>query len=177
MSIVLPFGKRQTTAEIDWNALYAEHIGSVFNFFRYRTGDDQLAQDLTATTFEKAWKRRRQFCSDPEAFVGWLYAIARNVATDHFRKRPNLVALDEVKALAQQDDVSDTVAQRLEFSRLVCYINNLSSRERDLIVLKYGAELNNRQIATQLGLSESNVGSILHRTVHKLRQQMEQSDG
>jgi RNA polymerase sigma-70 factor (ECF subfamily) len=47
---------------------------------------------------------------------------------------------------------------------------SLSDRERELIALKYGAELNNRLIARLTGLSESNVGSILHRVIGSLRE-------
>lgn len=173
MDIVLSAEKMKKPVPIDWNALYAEHIGRVFNFFRYRVGDEQIAQDLTATTFEKAWKKRTQFRGQPKAFVGWLYAIARNVANDYFRKRSDTIALDDFSELSCGKVVAEQVAQKIEFGRLVHFIQQLPERERDLITLKYGADLNNRQIAQLLKLSESNVGSILHRTVGKLRKQME----
>lgn len=173
MSLVLPFVRRRTAETVDWNALYADHIERIFNFFRYRVGDDAVAEDLTAITFEKAWKRRRQFRGNVDRFTYWLYAIARNVANDHFRKRPNTVALDEA-LVAQDGEPSEWVEEQAEFAQLVAHIQRLPERERDIISLKYGANLNNRQIARQLKLSESNVGSILHRTIAKLRQQMEQ---
>ncbi|MGB1252289.1 MAG: RNA polymerase sigma factor [Candidatus Promineifilaceae bacterium] len=174
MSLVLPFfGKRHKAPAIDWDALYADHIERIYNFFRYRVGDDAVAEDLTAMTFEKAWQRRRQFRGDVTRFTYWLYAIARNVANDYFRNRPKLVALDEA-LVAQGDRLSEQVERQSEFARLVHHIQQLPERERDIISLKYGADLNNRQIARQLKLSESNVGSILHRTIKKLRQRMEQ---
>ena len=177
MSIALFSSKVSTIEEIDWNQLYGDHIGRVFNFFRYRVGDDQLAQDLTAATFEKAWKKRHQYRGTQEEFVGWLYAIARNVAHDHFRKKRDVVDLDKVSLQATDDSVTDDVAQKIEFGRLVHYIQQLPEREQEIITLKYGADFNNREIAKQLGLSESNVGSILHRTIKKLREQMEACDG
>ncbi len=173
MSIALSQDTLTEAEEIDWNALYGEHIGRVFNFFRYRSGDDQIAQDLTATTFEKAWKKRHQYRGTREEFVGWLYAIARNVAYDHFRHKKDVVALDDVVTHTAADAMTDEVAQKIEFGRLVHCIRQLPDREQEIITLKYGADLNNRQIAKQLGLSESNIGSILHRTVKKLREQME----
>ncbi|WP_420628450.1 RNA polymerase sigma factor [Candidatus Leptofilum sp.] len=176
MSIVLPFGKQQTAVSIDWNALYADHIGRIFNFFRYRVGDEATAEDLTAVTFEKAWVKRQQFRGDADSFVHWLYAIARNVANDHYRKRPDTVALDEIVTLATSTNLNDVVAKKIEFAQLVHAISQLPARERDVITLKYGAALNNRQIARQLRLSESNVGSILHCTIHKLRRKMEDKD-
>jgi len=53
----------------------------------------------------------------------------------------------------------------------------LPDREAELIALKYGAELNNREIAKITGLSESNVGTIMHRTVKGLRERMENQHG
>ncbi len=174
--MVLTTNKVIEAEEIDWNALYGEHIGRVFNFFRYRVGDDQQAQDLTATTFEKAWKKRHQYRGTKEEFVGWLYAIARNVVHDYFRKSHDVVALEDLITHSTNEEISEEIARKIEFGRLVQCIQLLPEREQDLITLKYGADLNNRQIAKQLGLSESNVGSILHRTVKKLRAEMGEED-
>ena len=176
MSIALSSSTANKVKEIDWNALYGEQIGRVFNYFRYRVGDDQLAQDLTATTFEKAWSKRHQYRGTQEEFVGWLYAIARNVVRDYFRKSQDVMALEDVITHPSGKEITEEVALKIEFGRLVCHIQRLPEREQDLITLKYGADLNNRQIADQMGLSESNVGSILHRTVKKLREEMEDDD-
>ena len=173
MSIVLKASNYKTKETIDWNSLYGEHIGRVFNFFRYRVGNDQVAQDLTAATFEKAWKKRDQYRGTKEEFIGWLYAIARNVAADYFRSQREVIALDDAYLSLAGEPLSEEVAQKIEFARLVNLIQQLPERERDLITLKYGADLTNRQIAKQVNLSESNVGSILHRVIKRLRQQME----
>jgi DNA-directed RNA polymerase specialized sigma24 family protein len=45
-------------AEPNWDAVYAEQLPRVYNFFRYRLGNDALAEDLTSRTFEKAWAAR-----------------------------------------------------------------------------------------------------------------------
>ena len=176
MSIAIPFFKRSAAPELDWNALYADHVGRVFNFFRYRVGDEGTAEDLTSLTFEKAWKKKHQYKGDAESFVHWVFAIARNVANDYFRKEPSLVSLEEVVSLTTDKCVADDVDKQIEFATLVWHIRQLSERERDIITLKYGADLTNRQIATELSLSESNVGSILHRTIQKLRDQLEIDD-
>jgi RNA polymerase sigma-70 factor (ECF subfamily) len=60
---------------------------------------------------------------------------------------------------------------RSDLARLAALTANLPARERELIALKYGASLNNRLIAELTGLSESNVGTILHRLVKTLRTQ------
>lgn len=161
---------------MDWDALYSEHVGRVFNFFRYRVGETATAEDLTATTFERAWSRRGQYRGDADGFAGWLYTIARNVAHDYFRKSPSLVTLDAVDQTVAPESVAEQVEQARAFAALVAAIRRLSERERDLIALKYGAELTNREIARQLRLTESNVGTILSRAVQRLRRDLEVND-
>ena len=173
MSIVLPFRKLNVTSEVDWDTLYREHVDRIYNYFRYRVGDSATAEDLTAATFEKAWKKRKKYRGEAHKFTHWLYAIARNVANDYFRKSPNLVSLDEASALSAEESLSEEVAEKLEFERLVHAIHKMPARTQEILTLKYGACLTNRQIARQIDLSESNVGSILHRAIQKLRQQLE----
>lgn len=174
MTVLSRFRKPKQIAEVDWNAVYADHIGRIYNFFCYRVGNDTVAEDLCAATFEKAWRKRQQFRGDLDGFSAWLYTIARNVANDYFRQSRDLVSLDLLhgQATAEQS-LPDTVQKRLAFQQIVTLIHDLPERERDIIALKYGAELNNRQIAKTLNLSESNVGSILYRTIRRLRQQLD----
>ena len=77
---------RWVAAEPDWDQVYAEELPRVLNFFRYRFGDTADAEDLTARTFEKAWRARHRY-RDVAGFATWLLTIARNVAIDHVRAR------------------------------------------------------------------------------------------
>ena len=165
------------TDEVDWETVYAELEPRVYNFFRYRIGDDPLAQDLTAATFEKAWRGRMRYRRNLGAFSTWLFTIARNVAADHFRRLRREVPLEELHELADPVSVVEAVQRRQEFSRLSSLLARLPIRERDLIALKYGGRLTNRQIARLTRLSESNVGTILSRTVEKIRVEWESNDG
>lgn len=155
--------------EQDWDALYAEQLPRVYNFFRYRVGDGPVAEDLCSLTFEKAWQARQRYRRDLAGFCTWLMTIARNVAVDHYRARKPHVPLDAAAAIeagATPDELSE---RRSDFERLTRLLEALPERERELIALKYGAELTNRAIARATGLSESNVGTILHRTIGALR--------
>ena len=59
--------------------------------------------------------------------------------------------------------------QQSEAERLTALLATLEPRQRELIAMKYGADMTNRAIAHATGLSESNVGTILHRAVETLR--------
>jgi len=73
--------------EVDWESVYAEALPRVYNFFRYRVGDETLAEELTAAVFEKAWRARDRYRRDLSTFSTWLLTIARHLATDYFRKK------------------------------------------------------------------------------------------
>ncbi|HEY9526387.1 MAG TPA: sigma factor [Anaerolineales bacterium] len=51
-------GLVNSVGHVDFETVYQPELPRIYNFFRYRRGDDQLAEDLTAQTFEKAWKHR-----------------------------------------------------------------------------------------------------------------------
>ena len=153
---------------VDWDAVYREEMPRVFNYLRYRGLDRATAEDLTSATFEKAWRARDRYRRDRAAVSTWLLAIARNVAIDHFRRtRPEVPLVEDA---ARDEETPETAALRAGQSlRLAELLRALPERERELLALKYGADATNRAIATLTGLSESNVGTILHRTIGALR--------
>jgi RNA polymerase sigma-70 factor (ECF subfamily) len=164
----------QPAREIDWDAAFAEALPRVYNFFRYRVGDGPLAEDLTSVTFEKAWRARDRYRQDRAALGTWLFAVARNVAVDHFRSRRPTVSLEEAAEVPGGPTPEDLAVRRSDHERLGRRLVRRPERERELLALKYGAEFTNREIARMTGLSESNVGTILHRAVEALRADWDQ---
>lgn len=157
--------------EADWDALYADQLPRVYNFFRYRVGNGPEAEDLTSVTFERAWRARDRYRRDLGAFSTWLMTIARRVAIDAHRRAASRrhVPLEEATGLAAGPTPEEAAARRSDFERLAALLATLPDRDRELLALKYGAGLTNRAIARLTGLTESNVGTILHRTIRGLR--------
>ena len=162
-------------AQVNWDDVYRECLPRVYNFFRYRVGDDALAEDLTALTFEKAWRARETFRQDAGAVTAWLFAIARNAATDHFRADRSEVQLDAVTEVGSHFSVEENFQREDDSRRLEFLLAKLNVRDRELLAIKYGGGLTNREIARVTGLSESNVGTILNRIVSRLRVEWEKN--
>lgn len=165
-----------TTADLspDWDAVFVRELPRIYNYFRYRVGDDMAAEDLTAATFEKAWRARARYRRDLAACSTWLVAIARNVAADYFRRANSPraraeIPLDLLHADADAETPERAYARQAELAQLSELLAQLSARERELVALKYGAQLTNREIAPMLRMTESNVGTSLQRIVAKLR--------
>lgn len=156
-------------SEIDWQEVYRENLPRVYNYLRFRVGNDLVAEDLTSSTFEKAWKSRYRYKREIGAFSNWLFAIASNLAIDYFRKKRTEVSLEHLDAQGSAQSVEEVSDRNAQYGRLLLLLEELPSRERELFALKHGADLTNRQIAVLTGLSESNVGTILHRVTRQLR--------
>ena len=159
----------QKARATDWDQVFVEQLPRVYNFFRYRVGPGPVAEDLTALTFEKAWRARDRYDRDRGAFGTWIFAVARNVAVDHYRSERATVSLDDVAETPGGSSPEEIAERRSDEDRLGRLLARRDDRERELLALKYGAEYTNRDIARMTGLSESNVGTILHRAVQALR--------
>jgi RNA polymerase sigma-70 factor (ECF subfamily) len=161
---------RWATASPDWDQIYAAELPRVYNFFRYRLGPGPDVEDLTSRTFEKAWRARHRYRRDVASFSTWLLTIARNVAADHLRRRRIHVPLEAAAAVAAEGRTAeDRAVLESDAARLAVLLAALPDRERELLALKYGAGMTNRAIARATGLTESNVGTIVHRAVETLR--------
>jgi RNA polymerase sigma-70 factor (ECF subfamily) len=153
---------------VDWEAVYRTEMPRIYNFLRYRLHDELVAEDLTAVTFEKAWRYRHTYRPNESAFTTWLFTIARNSATDHLRREQEHEPLPE-SAVSPAPAPEEAISQQQDLALLHRLLAELPDREQEILALKYGAELSNRDIARQMGLTAVNVGIILYRTLRKLR--------
>ncbi len=168
-SIFIPwFGAAISAA--DFESIYQAEISRIYQYFCYRFGEGPLAEDLTAATFEKAWRGRGHF-RHQATFSTWLFSIARHVAEDYYRKHRHYTEVSLMEADDQPGNVilEEQVEKEADFAQLSLLLARLAERERELVALKYGASLTNRAIAQLTGLSESNVAVVLHRTLQTLR--------
>lgn len=155
--------------DVDWNAVYKDQLPRVYNYLRFRIGNESDAEELTSRTFEKAWRGRKLYQRDLAGFSTWLFTIAQNVAIDHLRSsRPHL-PLESAMEVVTLDTPHDDAERDSNLARLAALLRHLPQRDQEVVALKYGADLTNRDIARLTGLSESNVGTILHRAVRELR--------
>ena len=152
--------------------LYEQFMPKVYRYVTFRIRDENMAQDLTAVVFEKAFTRFDSFNPQKASFSTWIFTIARNTVIDHYRvygKHEELVPDVEGKTNAQYPSPEEEAILAENTRKLRQFISHLNKREQEAIVLKYSNGMSNREIAQILNLTETNVGSILCRTIGKLR--------
>ena len=152
--------------------LYEQYMPKVYRYISFRITDENIAQDLTSVVFEKALTKFSAFNPQKASFSTWIFTIARNTVIDHYRvykKHEDSVPDVEVKATGQYPSPEDEAIKSEYTRRLRLFLARLNKREQEAIILKYSNGMSNREIAEILYLTESNVGSILCRTIRKLR--------
>ena len=171
--------KGTLSARETFAALYEEYLDRVFRYIQYRVNNIQLAEDLTSAVFEKALASFSKYSKDKASFSTWIFSIAHNQIIDYYRvnRKRQTVSLEEVTA--QSSNVfspEEALERKDERERLHMCLSGLSEEEQEIIRLKFGAELNNRQIGKVLSLSESNVGTKLYRAIRKMRDSFRESE-
>jgi RNA polymerase sigma factor (sigma-70 family) len=158
-----------TTARFD--ALYRATASDVFAYAMTLVRDRTVAEDVTALTFERAYRRQSSFDAKRGTQRAWLFGIARNAALDELRSRKrtaSLLADPEAPAatVAAPEEDDDAAVRR---ATVRAAFAQLDPRERELIALKFHAGLSNGEIAKVLGISAANAGTRVHRAVTRLR--------
>jgi RNA polymerase sigma factor (sigma-70 family) len=162
-------------ADLAFDRLYRSSRDDVYAYVAGLLRDRAAAEEVTATAFERAYRKRARFNPGRGEPRAWLFGIARNAALDELRRRGR-----QAELLAEPADLSaSAVDESAEASErrlaLTAALAQLDPRERELIALKFFAGLSNTEIAGVLGISESNAGTKLHRAVTKLREVCDES--
>jgi RNA polymerase sigma-70 factor, ECF subfamily len=153
-----------------FEALYRSTRDDVFAYVMTLLRERSAAEDVTALAFERAYRKRRTFDRRRGEERAWLFGIARNAALDELRRRRRLASmLAEPEDVDRGDALEDGAEVALRRTVVRDALSSLAGRERELIALKFHAGLTNAELARVLGISESNAGTLLHRTMEKLR--------
>jgi RNA polymerase sigma-70 factor, ECF subfamily len=144
-------------------------IRRVYSYVAYRIGDGPDAEDVTSETFERAVRYRKSYDPRKGEPLAWLIGIARRC----IEGRPPTLEL--ATDLLDQPDVRELEDETLRRLALSGAVGRLEARDRELIALRYGADLTARQIAGLLDLKTNAVEVALHRALGRLRTSLEGS--
>jgi len=152
--------------------VYDQHVWDVYGFLAFRVARRDDAEDLTQATFERALRAWGRFDARRAAPVTWLLAIARNVLIDHWRadRAAETDTLDPEAPGLPSDVLGADLGLEPDLERALAA---LSDRERELLALRFGADLTGQQIAEVAGTSVAAVQQALSRSLRRLRETLE----
>ena len=157
--------------------LYNLHVDRIYQYARYRTGDDQTAEDITAEVFLRAIESLGSYNDQGAPFIAWLYRIAHARIIDFWRssKRRQTAPLED--PLLQDGLVANDEAIDVDFLQhrsLWSALRQLTDEQQNVIILKFVQGLGNAEIALILGKTEGAVKALQRRALETLARLLDQ---
>src|SRR5947207_10030974 len=148
-------------------AIFRTHFADLYRYIYRQVRHAAIAEDLTSAVFLKALRWLQQDRS-PESVKGWLYATARSLIADYWREHAqiHLLPLEEVEEMLVLSEESDEQMRPLQ-ARIQRLLDGLSSRERDILTLRYFQGYSAAEIGQILGLSANHVRVLQLRALRR----------
>ena len=155
-----------------FGALYDKHVAAIYRYVYYRVRDDAEAEDLTSDVFMRALKAIPRY-EPRQAFLAWLYRIARNAVIDRARKGNRQVSFEDALQHPDADKVIDPTAELLAHSDsqvLRGALAKLTPLQQEVVVLRFLEGFSTEEIARIVGKRAGTVRGIQFRAIGALRQ-------
>ncbi|MDA3840151.1 MAG: RNA polymerase sigma factor [Patescibacteria group bacterium] len=152
-------------------ANYNKYVDKIYAYIWYRVGFDKTtAEDLCSEIFLKAFKSHDSF-DETRSFQSWIYRIAKNHLLNHYRTRGREVDLES--ALDLSVETLQKINTSIEVERIMKHIGKLDDYSREVVIMRYVDELDNKEIAEILDKEVNAVRVQLNRALNKLREDIE----
>jgi RNA polymerase sigma factor (sigma-70 family) len=160
--------------------LFDRYADRIYNYCFRRVGSWHQAEDLTSVTFLEAWKARERAAAYDGQALPWLYGVATNVCRNATRSQRRLLrAVDRLPAEHAQDhadDVAEAVDDERRMAEVLGALDQLSERDRDVVVLIAWSGLTYEQAAHALHVPVGTVRSRLARARQRLSHALNGAD-
>lgn len=154
--------------------LYEEYLTPIYRFIMLRVRNKADAEELSQTTFLKAWNGIHSFEDQGKPFLSWLYTVARNTVIDYWKKKKDVhIESDEPYFESLPDHVADPHAQAFSHEQgalLKEALRTLTPDQQEIIVLKFIEERTNKEISDITGKTEDAIRQLQFRALKSLRE-------
>ena len=152
--------------------LYDRHVEAIYRYIYYRVRDDAEAEDLTSDVFMRALKAIARY-EPRQAFLAWLYRIARNAVIDRARRGGRQVSFEDALDHPDADQIVEPDAEilsRSDSATLRTALGKLTPLQQEVIVLRFLEGYSTQEIARIVGKREGTIRGIQFRAIGALRQ-------
>jgi RNA polymerase sigma-70 factor (ECF subfamily) len=156
-----------------FGALYRRYLARVYRYVRAQVASDDDAADLTQQVFLQALTALPEYRPRGAPFAAWLFRIARHALIDAHRRRRGTVTLDALPTTLHATAGHDPEAEALRreaLARLTELLAALDPDKRELLALRFGAQLSSSEIAAVVGKHPEAVKKQLTRILQALKE-------
>ncbi len=150
--------------------LYERNVDQIFGYVYSLTRNRELAEDVTAATFARAYEELPRFQWRNVPYSAWLYRVAANMVA-RAKRRSGWIELGD-HFPSDEVDPADVVVSRGSAAELRAIVVQLPADQREVVMLRFGGDLRNKEIAGIMGRSEGAVKLLTFRALTTLRRRL-----
>ena len=164
----------------EFSIIYDQSIDKIYRFVYLKVNSQEIAEDLCSETFLRGWEafkasqnQNKPKIENPSAF---LYKIARNLITDHYREKgkAQIISIENIRIVDPRVNLEEKAALNSEMERVRLALVNIKEDYQDVIIWSYLDQLSGAEIAQILDKSEGAVRVMLHRALKALQNELNQ---
>ena len=163
-----------------FSKIYDQYIDKIYRFIFLKVNSQEVAQDLTSETFLRGWKAFEK-SQNPmannqkiENIQAFLYKIARNLVTDHYREKgkTQVVSAEYASIIDPRQNLEEKVMSRSDLETIRLALVNLKEDYQNVIIWHYLDDLSISEIAEIMDKSKEAARVQLHRALKALKNEL-----
>ena len=157
-----------------FSQIYDQYVEKIYRFVVLKVSSQEIAEDLTSETFIRCWEKFKEDQDRIENTQAFLYQIARNLVTDHYREkgRTQFVSADFVSIVDPRPTLEENSLTNSDLDTIKAGLINLKENYQEIIIWHYIEDLSVPEIAKILTKSEGAVRVTLHRALKSLKKEI-----
>jgi RNA polymerase sigma-70 factor, ECF subfamily len=154
--------------------IHDEYYGPIYRYIAFRVNDRELAEDLTSEVFLRFLKALRERAAPQTTVRGWLFGVAANIVSDHYRRgyrAPQVELTEAIESSAKP--VAEQVETQLQHAELREAITTLTTDQQHVLALRFGQDMPIQDVAHMLGKTEGSIKQLQARAIAALARRMQ----
>ena len=160
-----------------FSKIYDQYIDKIYRFIFLKVNSQEIAQDLCSETFLRGWQTFKEKNEEIENIQAFLYRIARNLVTDHYREKgkAKVISAEYWEVTDPRQNLEEKSLLKSDFDNIRMALASLKEDYQDVIIWHYLDDLPIPEVAKLLGRTESATRVLLHRALKALKNGLNQN--
>ena len=160
-----------------FSKIYDRYIDKIYRFIFLKVNSQEIAQDLCSETFLRGWEAFKN--EEIENIQAFLYQIARNLVTDHYREKgkAKVISAEYWEVTDPRQNLEEKSLLKSDFDNIRMALASLKEDYQDVIIWHYLDDLPIPEVAKLLGRTEEATRVLLHRALKALKNELHNSTG
>ena len=162
-----------------FSKIYDQYIEKIYRFIFLKVNSQEIAQDLCSETFLRGWQTFKEKNEEIENIQAFLYQIARNLVTDHYREKgkAKVVSAEFAPIIDPRQNLEEKAMLTSDVNIIRLALVSLKEEYQNVIIWHYLDDLPIQEVAKMMDKTEEATRVLLHRALKALKNELHNSTG